>query len=38
VLSDTYEPDSRRHQAYRQRFELYRELYPAIAPIAHGLA
>jgi xylulokinase len=38
VLSDSYEPDAQRHAAYQQRFELYRELYPAIAPITRGLA
>ena len=36
-LTATYTPDAARHAAYSERFELYREVYPAVAPIAHRL-
>jgi xylulokinase len=36
-LTDTYEPDPARHEAYTQRFQLYREVYPAVAPITREL-
>jgi xylulokinase len=36
-LADRYEPDARRHAAYSHLYDLYRELYPAIAPISHRL-
>lgn len=36
-LSDTYLPDGDRHAAYTRQFELYRQVYPAIAPIHHQL-
>jgi xylulokinase len=37
-VSATYQPDAVRHAAYGARFEAYRELYPALAPISHRLA
>jgi xylulokinase len=36
-LTDTYTPDPDRHAAYSRQFELYREVYPAVAPISHRL-
>ena len=36
-LTDTYTPDPERHAAYSRQFELYREVYPAVAPISHRL-
>jgi xylulokinase len=36
-LTDTYEPDPVRHAAYSRYYELYREVYPAIAPISQRL-
>ncbi len=36
-LSDIYNPDSIRHVAYARQFELYRQIYPAIAAITHQL-
>ncbi len=36
-LTDTYTPDPARSEAYARAFELYRQVYPAIAPISHGL-
>ncbi len=36
-LTQTYEPDPARHAAYTRRYELYREVYPAVAPISHRL-
>ena len=36
-LTQRYEPDTARHRAYSERFELYRQLYTAVAPIAHRL-
>jgi xylulokinase len=36
-LTDTYTPDPDRHAAYTRRFELYRQVYPAVAPITHQL-
>jgi xylulokinase len=37
-LTATYQPDPTRHAEHTRRFELYREVYPALAPIAHRLA
>ncbi len=36
-LTDTYEPDTARHVAYTEVYQLYREVYPAVAPISHRL-
>ena len=36
-LTDEYHPDETRHAAYTGQFELYRQVYPAIAPITHRL-
>lgn len=36
-LTETYTPDPERHAAYSRLFELYRGLYPAVAPITHRL-
>ena len=36
-LTETYLPDPARHAAYTRQFELYRQVYPAIAPITHLL-
>jgi xylulokinase len=36
-LTATYEPDPARHAAYTRHYELYREVYPAVAPISHRL-
>ncbi len=35
--SATYEPDAERHALYQERFAVYRDLYPALAPISHRL-
>jgi xylulokinase len=32
-----YKPDRDRHAAYTRQYELYRQVYPAIAPITHRL-
>jgi len=36
-LTDTYTPDPARHAAYSRQFELYQQVYPAVAPITHRL-
>ncbi len=36
-LTETFEPDPARHAAYTRSYELYREVYPAVAPISHRL-
>ena len=36
-LTDTYQPDPTRHEAYTRQYELYREVYPAVAPISRRL-
>ena len=36
-LTETYAPDPARHAAYSRLYELYRDVYPAVAPISHGL-
>lgn len=36
-LTDEYDPDPARNAAYTRQFELYRQVYPAIAPITHQL-
>lgn len=36
-LTDTYQPDPARHAAYTRQYELYRQVYPAVAPISHQL-
>jgi xylulokinase len=36
-LTRTYTPDPARHAAYTRQYELYREVYPAVAPITHQL-
>lgn len=36
-LEERYEPDPARHTAFTERYALYRELYPAVAPISHRL-
>lgn len=35
---ETVTPDPARHHGYREVYEAYRELYPALAPISHRLA
>ena len=37
-ISDVFEPEPSRAKAYGRRFELYRQLYPAMAKVNHGLA
>ncbi len=34
---ETYEPDPARSRIYRERLSLYRQVYPAVAGISHGL-
>jgi xylulokinase len=36
-LSSVYKPDPKRQHEYDQRYELYRQMYPAISPITHKL-
>ncbi|MBI5951176.1 MAG: hypothetical protein HY865_05930 [Chloroflexi bacterium] len=36
-FTDEYYPDPARHAAYTRQFELYRQVYPAVAPITHRL-
>ncbi len=36
-LTHTYHPDPVRCKAYTRQYELYRQVYPAIAPITHQL-
>jgi len=36
-LTDEYQPDPSRHAAYTRQFELYQQVYPAVAPITHLL-
>lgn len=36
-LTDTYAPDPARQAAYERLYALYRQVYPAIAPISHQL-
>ncbi|RPJ27626.1 MAG: hypothetical protein EHM33_07335 [Chloroflexi bacterium] len=36
-LTDEYQPDPARHAAYNHQFELYRQVYPAVAQITHLL-
>lgn len=36
-LTNRYEPDPVNQAAYDQRYELYRQVYPAVAPITHAL-
>jgi xylulokinase len=36
-LKDEYVPDPIRHAAYTRQFEIYRQVYPALAPITHQL-
>lgn len=36
-LTECFEPDAARHAAFSRSFELYREVYPALAPISHRL-
>jgi xylulokinase len=36
-LAETYLPDPARHARYTRQYELYRQVYPAVAPIAHQL-
>lgn len=33
-----YEPDPGRHEAYTERFQLYKELYPRLKDLAHRMA
>jgi xylulokinase len=34
-LTTTYQPDPALHAAYTRQYELYRQVYPAVAPIFH---
>jgi xylulokinase len=36
-LTTTYQPDPARQAAYARQYELYRQVYPAVAPISHAL-
>ncbi|HKZ92421.1 MAG TPA: FGGY family carbohydrate kinase [Candidatus Limnocylindrales bacterium] len=36
-LTETFVPEPARHAEYTRLYELYREVYPAIAPISHRL-
>ncbi len=36
-LTRTFEPDAKRHAAYSELYERYREVYPAVAPITRQL-
>ena len=36
-LTQTFQPDPARHAAYTRGYELYREVYPAVAAISHRL-
>jgi xylulokinase len=38
TIQDRFQPDPGRHEAYTARFELYRQLYPALRQIHHGLS
>ena len=38
AVSDTVEPDPRAHIAYADIYSAYRELYPALRPLALGRA
>ena len=37
LLTGDYRPDPARHAAYTRQYELYRQVYPAVAPISHQL-
>lgn len=32
-----YEPDVRRNQIYREKFEVYKQIYPSVAEISHNM-
>jgi xylulokinase len=36
-LNETYLPDPARHDRYTRQYELYRQVYPAVAPLSHQL-
>ncbi len=36
-LAETYTPEPARHAEYTRQYELYRQVYPAVAPISHQL-
>ncbi len=36
-LTDTYQPEPTRQAAYDRHYELYQQLYPAVAPLTHQL-
>jgi xylulokinase len=36
-LTETYAPDPARHDRYTRQYELYRQVYPAVAPISRQL-
>ncbi len=36
-LKETFEPDAKKQAAYKGRFDLYKEIYPALKSINHGL-
>ncbi len=36
-LTETYTPEPARHAEYTRQYELYRQVYPAVAPISHQL-
>jgi xylulokinase len=36
-LTETYTPEPVRHAEYTRQYELYRQVYPAVAPISHQL-
>jgi len=36
-IQDRFEPDPARHEAYTERYELYRRVYPAVRELSHGL-
>ena len=35
--NQVYEPDVRRNQIYREKFEIYKQIYPSIAEISHNI-
>ena len=35
--NQVYEPDVRRNRIYREKFEIYKQIYPSIAEISHNI-
>jgi xylulokinase len=36
-MAESYAPDPDRHERYTRQYDLYRQVYPAVAPISHQL-